>query len=73
MTQLGNDILTAILGNATTMLLVPGVCNPVLIIRRADGSTEQRELGDVAIVPVLDMPAEFTDIKELCDARAATA
>lgn len=57
MTQLGQDILAATLGNAQTLLLLPASCRPTLTFVRADGSTEVRELGDVALVPVIDMPA----------------
>lgn len=57
MTQLGQDIINATLGNAQTLLLVPATCRPTLTLTRADGSTEIRELGDVALVPVIDMPA----------------
>lgn len=67
MTQLGQDILAATLGNAQTLLLVPASLRPVLIVTHADGTTETRALGDVAIVPVLDMPAEIGDLTEIHD------
>ena len=67
MTQLGQDILISTLGNATTVLLVPSACRPVLTIRHEDGTIEQRPLGDVAIVPVTDMPTEFKDLQEIVD------
>lgn len=47
MTNLGRDILVATLGNATSLLLVPGVCRPVLRVTRADGTVEERELGGI--------------------------
>ncbi len=67
MTRLGEDILFSMLGNAATMLLVPSACRPVLTIRHEDGTVEQRPLGDVAIVPVTDMPSEFKDLQEIVD------
>lgn len=70
MTQLGQDIINATLGNAQTLLLVPATCRPTLTLTRADGSTEVRELGDVALVPVIDMPAEITDATEIEDEGA---
>ena len=70
MTQLGQDIINATLGNAQTLLLVPATCRPTLTLTRADGSTEIRELGDVALVPVIDMPAEITDATEIEDEGA---
>ncbi len=70
MTQLGQDILNATLGNAQMLLLVPASCRPTLTLTRADGSTEIRELGDVAVVPVIDMPAEITDATEIEDEGA---
>jgi hypothetical protein len=65
MTKLGNDIINATLGNAQTLLLVPASCRPTLTLTRADGSTEVRELGDVALVPVIDMPAAIDDLTEI--------
>jgi len=67
MTQLGQDIINATLGNAQTLLLVPATCHPILTLTRADGSTEVRELGDVALVPVIDMPATIDDVTEIHD------
>lgn len=65
MTQLGSDIINATLGNAQTLLLVPASCRPTLTLTRADGSTEVRELGDVALVPVIDMPPTIDDLTEI--------
>lgn len=67
MTQLGQDILHATLGNAQTLLLLPASCRPTLTLTRADGSTEIRELGDVALVPVVDMPPAIDDLTEIKD------
>ena len=67
MTQLGQDIINAMLGNAQTLLLVPASCRPTLTLTRADGSTEVRELGDVALVPVIDMPDNVADLVEIKD------
>ena len=67
MTRLGEDILLSMLGNAATVLLVPGACRPVLTIRHEDGTIEQRPLGAVAIIPVTDMPSEFKDLQEIVD------
>lgn len=67
MTQLGQDIINATLGNAQTLLLVPATCHPTLTLTRADGSTEVRELGDVALVPVIDMPPAIDDLTEIKD------
>jgi hypothetical protein len=66
-TQLGNDIINATLGNAQTLLLVPASCRPTLTLTRADGTTEIRELGDVALVPVVDMPPAIDDVTEIHD------
>ena len=67
MTQLGQDIINATLGNAQTLLLVPATCRPTLTLTRADGSTEVRDLGDVALVPVIDMPPAIDDLTEIKD------
>lgn len=67
MTQLGKDIINATLGNAQMLLLVPATCRPTLTLTRADGSTEIRELGDVALVPVIDMPPAIDDLTEIKD------
>jgi hypothetical protein len=67
MTQLGKDILQATIGNAQTLLRVPASCRPTLTLTRADGSTEVRDLGDVALVPVIDMPPAIDDVTEIHD------
>lgn len=72
MTRLGQDIISATLGNAQTLLLVPATCRPTLTLTRADGSTEVRELGDVALVPVVDMPAAIDDLTEIRDTGDST-
>lgn len=66
MTQLGRDIIDA-LADAVQMTLVPASCHPTLTLTRADGSTEIRELGDVALVPVIDMPPAIDDLTEIKD------
>lgn len=71
MTQLGSDIINATLGNAQTLLLVPASCRPTLTLTRADGSTEVRELGDVALVPVIDMPPAIDDVTEIKEGNHA--
>ena len=48
----------------------PTSCKPRLTITHADGSIETRDLPDVAIVPVIDMPAEITDATEIEDEGA---
>lgn len=68
MTQLGRDIIDA-LADAVQMTLVPASCKPRLTITRADGSVETRELADVAIVPVIDMPAGVDEVIELSEPK----
>lgn len=69
LTNLGRDLLEATLGNAQTITLVPSTCHPVLRLQHADGSIEERVLGDVAVVPVIDMPEEIADVVEIQDAH----
>jgi hypothetical protein len=64
MTQLGKELIDS-LADTVSMTLVPASCKPRLIITHADGSIEERDLADVAIVPVADMPAEVDEVIEL--------
>ena len=68
MTQLGQDIIDA-LSDTVQMTLVPAACKPRLTITHADGSVETRELADVAIVPVIDMPADVDEVIELSEPK----
>ncbi len=69
MTQLGKDIVEA-LGDTLNMTLVPASCRPTLTITHADGTQEVRELADVAIVPVLDMPPDVDEPIELSEPKS---
>ena len=64
MTQLGKDLIESLI-DTVQMTLVPASCKPRLTITHADGSIEERELADVAIVPIADMPPEIDEVIEL--------
>lgn len=68
MTQLGKDILESFT-NTVQMTLVPASCKPRLTITHPDGSIETRELADVAIVPIADMPADVDEVIELSEPK----
>lgn len=68
MTQLGKDIIDS-LADTVQMTLVPASCKPRLTITHSDGSVETRELADVAIVPIADMPADVDEVIELSEPK----
>lgn len=68
MTQLGKDLIESF-ADTVQMTLVPASCKPRLTITHADGSIETRELADVAIVPVIDMPADVDEVIELSEPK----
>lgn len=68
MTQLGKDIIDSF-ADTVSMTLVPARCKPRLTITHPDGSVETRDLADVAIVPVIDMPADVDEVIELTEPK----
>jgi hypothetical protein len=68
MTQLGKDIIDS-LADTVQMTLVPAACKPRLTITHADGSVETRELADVAIMPIADMPPDVDEVIELSEPK----